>query len=260
MKFSKVTTRKQMIKVITDIAPLLSKDGEEIANYWLDALEGKEMQVKEIKTGFKADLKVENFKSDDAFNKALEMLEIMPKEEEAKVEDNTKTETKEEAKGDNKKQKPSQKEQAENIKLVGYRYTRPMFPEVLHDLEGYILTRVDAKDQKELEEIGEENLVVAVFFPEWESGTYIDPTDLVDDNISEILQAHGLDSFPNRLDLQQVLHLDAEMKTMVTLSFYTELPYTMSIKNKWFKVDKTLHCRVNNFGHDYAIYKAEKIK
>lgn len=258
MKFSKVTSRKQMIKVITDIAPLLSKDGEEIANYWLDALEGKEMQVKEIKTGFKADLKVENFKSEDSFNKALEMLEIMPKEEEAKVEDDT--ETKEEAKGNDKKQKPSQKEQNENIKLVGYRYTRPMFPEVLHDLEGYILTRVDAKDQKELEEIGEENLVVAVFFPEWESGTYIDPTDLVDDNISEILQAHGLDSFPNRLDLQQVLHLDAEMKTMVTLSFYTELPYTMSIKNKWFKVDKTLHCRVNNFGHDYAVYKAEKIK
>ena len=245
MKFSKVTTRKQMIKVITDIAPLLSKDGEEIANYWLDALEGKEMQVKEIKTGFKADLKVENFKSEDSFNKALEMLEIMPKEE---------------AKGNDKKQKPSQKEQNENIKLVGYRYTRPMFPEVLHDLEGYMLTRVDVKDQKELEEIGEENLVVAVFFPEWENGNYIDPTDLVDDNISEILQAHGLDSFPNRLDLQQVLHLDAEMKTMVTLSFYTELPYTMSIKNKWFKVNNILHCRVNNFGHDYAIYKAEKIK
>lgn len=151
MKFSKVTTRKQMIKVITDIAPLLSKDGEEIANYWLDALEGKEMQVKEIKTGFKADLKVENFKSEDSFNKALEMLEIMPKEE---------------AKGNDKKQKPSQKEQNENIKLVGYRYTRPMFPEVLHDLEGYMLTRVDVKDQKELEEIGEENLVVAVFFPD----------------------------------------------------------------------------------------------
>lgn len=53
MKFSKVTTRKQMIKVITDIAPLLSKEGEDIANYWLDALEGKEMQVKEIKTGLK---------------------------------------------------------------------------------------------------------------------------------------------------------------------------------------------------------------
>ena len=259
MKFSKVTTRKQMIKVITDIAPLLNKDGEEIANYWLDALEGKEMQVKEIKTGFKADLKEGNFKSEDAFNKALEMLEIMPKEE-AKVEDDTKAETKEEAKGNDKKQKPSQKEQNENIKLVGYRYTRPMFPEVLHDLEGYMLTRVDVKDQKELEEIGEENLVVAVFFPEWENGNYIDPTDLVDDNISEILQAHGLDSFPNRLDLQQVLHLDAEMKTMVTLSFYTELPYTMSVKNKWFKVNNILHCRVNNFGHDYAIYKAEKIK
>lgn len=129
MKFSKVTTRNQMIKVITNIAPLLSKDGEEIANYWLDALEGKEMQVKEIKAGFKADLKVENFKSEESFNKALEMLEIMPKEEEAKVE-NKKTKT--ETKGDNK-QKPSQKEQAENIKLVGYRYTRPMFPEVLHD-------------------------------------------------------------------------------------------------------------------------------
>lgn len=259
MKFSKVTTRKQMIKVITDIAPLLNKDGEEIANYWLDALEGKEMQVKEIKTGFKADLKEGNFKSEDAFNKALEMLEIMPKEE-AKVEEEPKAETKQEAKGDDKKQKPNAKEQAENIKLVGYRYTRPMFPEVLHDLEGYMLTRVDTNDQKELEEIGEENLVVAVFFPEWESGTYIDPTDLVDDNIADILQAHGLDSFPNRLDLQQVLHLDSDIKVMATLSFYTELPYTMSIKDKWFKVDKTLHCRVNNFGHDYAFYKAEKIK
>ena len=259
MKFSKVTTRKQMIKVITDIAPLLSKDGEEIANYWLDALEGKEMQVKEIKTGFKADLKVGNFKSEDSFNKALEMLEIMPKEE-AKEEEPKADESKEEAKGNDKKQKPNTKEQNENIKLVGYRYTRPMFPEVLHDLEGYILTRVDTNDQKELEEIGEENLVVAVFFPEWESGTYIDPTDLVDDNIADILQAHGLDSFPNRLDLQQVLHLDSDTKVMVTLSFYTELPYTMSIKNKWFKVDKTLHCRVNNFGHDYAVYKAEKIK
>ena len=112
---------------------------------------------------------------------------------EEKVEEEPKAETKQEAKGDDKKQKPSAKEQAENVKLVGYRYTRPMFPEVLHDLEGYMLTRVDTNDQKELEEIGEENLVVAVFFPEWESGTYIDPTDLVDDNISDILQAHGLE-------------------------------------------------------------------
>lgn len=259
MKFSKVTTRKQMIKVITDIAPLLSKDGEEIANYWLDALEGKEMQVKEIKTGFKADLKVENFKSEDAFNKALEMLEIMPKEE-AKVEDDTTTETKEEAKGDDKKQKPSQKEQAQNIKLVGYRYTRPMFPEVLHDLEGYLLTRVDTNNIEDLVEIGEENLVFAVFFPEWESGNFIDPTDLLADSVQDVLQAHGFDVFPNRLDLQQVMHLDTKLELAVTLSFYSELPYTMTLRKKGFKVDKTLHCRVNNFGHDYAIYKAEKIK
>lgn len=257
MKFSKVTTRKQLAKAIVDIAPLFNEEGEKIANYWLDCIEGKEMQVKEIKTGFKADLKVEYFKSEDSFNKALEMLEIKPAEDE-EVEEEPKAE--EEAKGNDKKQKPSQKEQAENIKLVGYRYTRPMFPEVLHDLEGYLLTRVDTNDLKEVVEMGEENLVFAVFFPEWESGNFIDPTDLVDNNIQDILQAHGLDSFPNRLDLQQVLHLDMELRVAVTLSFYTELPYTMTLKQKGFKVDKTLHCRVNNFGHDYAIYKAEKIK
>ncbi|MFR5470026.1 MAG: hypothetical protein ACLTG7_00730 [Romboutsia sp.] len=256
MKFSKVTSRKQMIKVITDIAPLLSKDGEEIANYWLDALEGKEMQVKEIKTGFKADLKVENFKSEDSFNKALEMLEIMPKEEEAKVEDNTKSETK----GNDKKQKPSQKEQAENIKLVGYRYTRPMFPEVLHDLEGYILTRVDSTDIFEIEDIGEENLVIAVYFPEWENVTYVDPMEVCEDDYPKLLKMHGLDSFPNRLDLQQVIHFDAKLRLMVSLSFYTEIPYCVSLRKKWFAVNDVLHCRVNNYGHDYAIYKAEKIK
>lgn len=260
MKFSKVTTRNQMIKVITNIAPLLSKDGEEIANYWLDALDGKEMQVKEIKAGFKADLKVENFKSEESFNKALEMLEIMPKEEEAKVENKTKTKTK----GDNKQKSsqsvPNQKEQAENIKLVGYRYTRPMFPEVLHDLEGYILTRVDSTNITEIEDIGEENLVIAVYFPEWENVTYVDPVDVCHDDYKKLLKLHGLDNFPNRLDLQQVIHFDSTLRVMVSLSFYTEIPYCVSLRKKWFAVNDVLHCRVNNYGHDYAIYKAEKIK
>ena len=251
MKFSKVTTRKQLAKAIVDIAPLFNQDGEKIANYWLDALEGKEMQVKEIKTGFKEDLKVENFKSEDSFNKALEMLEIKPVEEE-KVEQ---AETK-----NDKKQKPSQKEQAENIKLVGYRYTRPMFPEVLHDLEGYVLTRVDSEDISEIEALGEENLVIAVYFPEWENVTYVDPMEVCEDDYPKLLKMHGIDNFPNRLDLQQVMHFDSKLRLMVTLSFYTEIPYCVSLRKKWFAVNKVLHCRVNNYGHDYAIYKAEKIK
>lgn len=265
MKLNKVTSRKQMAKAIAEVAPLMSEKGEEVANYWLDALEGKEMQVKEIKVGFKDDLKVENFKSEDSFNKALEILGLSaeePKgetETETKVEKEPKQEAKTDAKGD-KKQKPSQKEQNENIKLVGYRYTRPMFPEVLHDLEGYLLTRVDSTDLSEIQAIGEENLVIAVYFPEWESPTNVDPMEVCEDDYKKILKKHGFDDFPNRLDLQQVLHLDTDLGLMVTLSFYTEIPYCISLRKKWFAVNNVLHCRVNNYGHDYAIYKAEKIK
>lgn len=166
MKLSKVTTRNQMIKLIAGIAPMLSPKGEDIANYWLDALESKEMQVKEIKTGLKADLEnAENFKSEKGQQQVLQSLGLVEKEAKGNAKETPKADAKDGKKEDTKK--TASKEEAENIKLVGYRYVRPIFPEVLNDLEGYTLKRVDTNNIKDLADIGEENLVFAVFFPEW---------------------------------------------------------------------------------------------
>lgn len=60
--------------------------------------------------------------------------------------------------------------------------------------------------------------------------TYVDPMEVCDDDYKKLLKMHGLDSFPNRLDLQQVIHFDSKLRLMVSLSFYTEIPYCVSLK------------------------------
>ena len=151
---------------------------------------------------------------------------------------------------------------AQIVELVGYRYTRPKFPEVLDtDMLGdYILKRVDTNSFTELEKMDVDNLIVATFFSDKDSEAYVDPNFISDKSYKELLQEKGLQHFPNNLDLAQVYHIDANFNSLMYVSLITGIQYVASCKGKYAKVDKTLHCRMNTFGHDFAIYKAVKNK
>ncbi len=183
-----------------------------------------------------------------------------------KVEKTTKKEAKNTKKENKAPKKEAKKEveltPAQIVELVGYRYTRPKFPEVLDtDMLGdYILKRVDTDSFAKLEEIGLDNLIVATFFSDKDSEAYVDPNFISDKSYKELLKEKGLEHFPNNLDLAQVYYISPEFNSMMYVSLITGIQYVASCKGKYAKVDKTLHSRMNTFGHDFAIYKAEAKK
>ena len=126
---------------------------------------------------------------------------------------------KKEAESTKKAEKPAKKEveltPAQIVELVGYRYTRPKFPEVLDtDMLGdYILKRVDTDSFAKLEEIGLDNLIVATFFSDKETEAYVDPNFISDKSYKELLKERGLQHFPNNLDLAQVYHISPEFNS-----------------------------------------------
>ena len=101
-----------------------------------------------------------------------------------------------------------------------------------------------------------DNLIVATFFSDKDSEAYVDPNFISDKSYKELLQEKGLQHFPNNLDLAQVYHIDANFNSLMYVSLITGIQYVASCKGKYAKVDKTLHSRMNTFGHDFAIYKA----
>lgn len=270
MLLKSVKTKKQAVQVMEEMKPYLNAEGNAVVDYYISEI--KSFKVGELKKGIQEDFtkEAELYRDWDGKMIILDMLygerpqEDDAKVEESKVEKTDKGSTKDKGtKDDSKKSDKNVVTENDIIKLVGYRYTRPIFPEVIQDetlFEGNKLVRVDTENIAELEKIGLDNLIVATYFPTWENQIYVDPVGILDKDYHDILKDIGKDAYPFDLDLGYMYYLNATTKTMVHVSLYTGIPYAVSIKPQWFKVDKLLQCRVNNFGHDYAIYKLEATK
>ena len=279
MNMKQVRSKKLFGELVTELRPFMNEDGIEVLDYFGDEENISAFKLGELKEDLTKSIKPELFTDVEDFLDVTQNLGIKVEGlEESKVEEieakevktpkkdikkpkkeakNTKKET---PKTETKKEAKQEVTEAQVVKLVGYRYTRPEFPQTLKSamLGEYTLERVDEEKLDKLEEMDIDNLIVATFYAPHDSGQYVDPENVLDVEYTKKLQAKGLDSFPNNLDLGQVYYLNSEDKVMVHISLFTGIPYTVSMRPKWAKVDKTLHCRVNNFGHDYAIYKAVK--
>ena len=277
LEMKKVRSKKLFGELVNELRPFMNDEGLEVLDYFGDPENINAFKLGELKEDLVKSIVPANFTNLEDFldvaqnigikvegldTETVEKVEKTPKKETKKA----KKEAKKPKKETKKAEKPAKKEveltPAQIVELVGYRYTRPKFPEVLDtDMLGdYILKRVDTDSFTKLEEIGLDNLIVATFFSDKDTEAYVDPNFISDKSYKELLQEKGLQHFPNNLDLAQVYHIDANFNSMMYVSLITGIQYVASCKGKYAKVDKTLHSRMNTFGHDFAIYKAEAKK
>lgn len=272
LEMKKIRSKKLFGELVNELRPFMNDEGLEVLDYFGDPENINAFKLGELKEDLVKSIVPANFTNledflDVAQNIGIKVdgLDTDTVEKIEKVE-KPKKEAKKPKKETKKAEKPAKKEAeltpAQIVELVGYRYTRPKFPEVLDtDMLGdYILKRVDTDSFAKLEEIGLDNLIVATFFSDKDSETYVDPNFISDKSYKELLQEKGLQHFPNNLDLAQVYYISPEFNSMMYVSLITGIQYVASCKGKYAKVDKTLHSRMNTFGHDFAIYKAEAKK
>ena len=274
LEMKKVRSKKLFGELVDELRPFMNEEGLEVIDYFGDPENIKAFKLGELKEDLakvivpanfanledfldvaqNIGIKVEGLDTDTVEN--IEKTTKKDAEKPKKEAKNTKKETKKEAKAP--KKDAEELTPAQIVELVGYRYTRPKFPEVLDtDMLGdYILKRVDTNSFTELEKMDVDNLIVATFFSDKDSEAYVDPNFISDKSYKELLQEKGLQHFPNNLDLAQVYHIDANFNSLMYVSLITGIQYVASCKGKYAKVDKTLHSRMNTFGHDFAIYKA----
>lgn len=271
LELKKVRSKKLFGELVNGLAPYMNEEGIEVMDYFSDHDNINAFKLGELKEDLENSIKPGLFSNAEDYMYVTKELGITPVEIEPDTPEKPKKEAKKEPKKEAKNTKKEAKKEVEKdvekditpgqiVKLVGYRYTRPEFPKTLKSdmLGDYTLERVDEEKLEKLEEMDIDNLIVATFFAPHDSGQYVDPENVLDTEYTKKLQSKGLDKFPNNLDLGQVYYLNAEDRVMVHISLFTGIPYTVSMRAKWSKVDKTLNCRVNNYGHDYAIYKAVK--
>lgn len=268
LEMKKIRSKKLFGELVSELRPYMNEEGLEVLDYFGDPENINAFKLGELKEDLVKSIVPANFTNlEDFLDVAqnigikVEGLDTDTVEKIAKVEAPKKP--KKEAKKETKKENKAPKKEVELtpdqiVKLVGYRYTRPEFPEVLDtDMLGdYILKRVDTDSFTKLEEIGLDNLIVATFFSDKDTEAYVDPNFISDKSYKELLQEKGLQHFPNNLDLAQVYHISPEFNSLMYVSLITGIQYVASCKGKYAKVDKTLHSRMNTFGHDFAIYKA----
>ena len=272
LEMKKIRSKKLFGELVNELRPFMNDEGLEVLDYFGDPENINAFKLGELKEDLVKSIVPANFTNlEDFLDVAqnigikVEGLDTDTVEKVEKVE-TPKKEAKKPKKETKKAEKPAKKEveltPAQIVELVGYRYTRPKFPEVLDtDMLGdYILKRVDTDSFAKLEEIGLDNLIVATFFSDKDSETYVDPLFISDKSYKELLKEKGLQHFPNNLDLAQVYYISPEFNSMMYVSLITGIQYVCSCKGKYAKVDKTLHSRMNTFGHDFAIYKAEAKK
>ena len=274
LEMKKIRSKKLFGELVSELRPYMNDEGLEVLDYFGDPENINAFKLGELKEDLVKSIVPANFTNledflDVAQNIGIKVdgLDTDTVEKIEKVE-KPKKEAKKPKKEAEKPAKTPKKEVKEEltpaqiVELVGYRYTRPKFPEVLDtDMLGdYILKRVDTDSFAKLEEIGLDNLIVATFFSDKDSEAYVDPNFISDKSYKELLQERGLQHFPNNLDLAQVYHISPEFNSMMYVSLITGIQYVASCKGKYAKVDKTLHSRMNTFGHDFAIYKAEAKK
>ena len=272
LEMKKIRSKKLFGELVNELRPFMNDEGLEVLDYFGDPENINAFKLGELKEDLVKSIVPANFTNlEDFLDVAqnigikVEGLDADTVEKVEKVE-TPKKEAKKPKKETKKAEKPAKKEAeltpAQIVELVGYRYTRPKFPEVLDtDMLGdYILKRVDTDSFTKLEEIGLDNLIVATFFSDKDSEAYVDPNFISDKSYKELLKEKGLQHFPNNLDLAQVYYISPEFNSMMYVSLITGIQYVASCKGKYAKVDKTLHSRMNTFGHDFAIYKAEAKK
>lgn len=273
LEMKKVRSKKLFGELVTELTPFMNDEGIEVMDYFSDAENINAFKLGELKEDLEQSIKPGLFTNAEDYMYVTKELGITPVEiEPEKVEKpkkeakNTKKDSKK-PKKEAKKETPKVEKEAEKeltpeqiVKLVGYRYTRPEFPQTLKSdmLGDYTLERVDEDSFKKLEEMDIDNLIVATFFSPKDGENYVDPDFVSDKSYKELLREKGLDHFPNNLDLAQVYYIDSTFNALMYVSLITGIPYVTSCKGKYAKVDKTLHSRMNTFGHDFAIYKAVK--
>lgn len=262
LEMKKIRSKKLFGELVNELRPYVSNEGLDVIDYFGDPENINAFKLGELKEDLVQSIKPELFSNEEDYFYVAKELGITPigDEPEPVVVTQKSKKAKKEA------EKPAKKEveltPAQIVELVGYRYTRPKFPEVLDtDMLGdYILKRVDTDSFVELEKIGLDNLIVATFFSDKDTEAYVDPNFISDKSYKELLKEKGLQHFPNNLDLAQVYYISPEFNSMMYVSLITGIQYVASCKGKYAKVDKTLHSRMNTFGHDFAIYKAEAKK
>ena len=270
LEIKKVRSKKLFGELVSELRPFMNEEGLEVIDYFGDPENIKAFKLGELKEDLAKVIVPANFANLEDFLDVAQNIGIkvegLDTDTVESIEKTTKKDAKKpkkEAKNTKKDTKAPKKEAdeltpAQIVELVGYRYTRPKFPEVLDtDMLGdYILKRVDTNSFTELEKMDVDNLIVATFFSDKDSEAYVDPNFISDKSYKELLQEKGLQHFPNNLDLAQVYHIDANFNSLMYVSLITGIQYVASCKGKYAKVDKTLHSRMNTFGHDFAIYKA----
>ena len=255
LEMKKIRSKKLFGELVNELRPFMNDEGLEVLDYFGDPENINAFKLGELKEDLVKSIVPANFTNLEDFLDVAQNIGI-------KVE-GLDTETVEKIEKVEKPKKEAKKEveltPAQIVELVGYRYTRPKFPEVLDtDMLGdYILKRVDTDSFTKLEEIGLDNLIVATFFSDKDTEAYVDPNFISDKGYKELLKEKGLEHFPNNLDLAQVYYISPEFNSMMYVSLITGIQYVASCKGKYAKVYKTLHSRMNTFGHDFAIYKAE---
>lgn len=277
LEMKKIRSKKLFSELVNELRPFMNDEGLEVLDYFGDPENINAFKLGELKEDLVKSIVPANFTNLEDFLDVAQNIgikvegldtEVFDAEVLEKAKKEPKKTTKKEAKSSKKADKTPKKEAekeltpAQIVELVGYRYTRPKFPEVLDtDMLGdYILKRVDTDSFTKLEEIGLDNLIVATFFSDKDTEAYVDPNFISDKGYKELLQEKGLQHFPNNLDLAQVYYISPEFNSMMYVSLITGIQYVASCKGKYAKVDKTLHSRMNTFGHDFAIYKAEAKK
>ena len=272
LEMKKIRSKKLFGELVNELRPFMNDEGLEVLDYFGDPENINAFKLGELKEDLVKSIVPANFTNLEDFLDVAQNIGIkvegLDTETVEKIEkvETPKKEAKKPKKETKKAEKPAKKEAeltpAQIVELVGYRYTRPKFPEVLDtDMLGdYVLKRVDTDSFAKLEEIGLDNLIVATFFSDKDTEAYVDPNFISDKSYKELLQEKGLQHFPNNLDLAQVYYISPEFNSMMYVSLITGIQYVASCKGKYAKVDKTLHSRMNTFGHDFAIYKAEAKK
>ena len=270
LEMKKIRSKKLFGELVNELRPFMNDEGLEVLDYFGDPENINAFKLGELKEDLVKSIVPANFTNLEDFLDVAQNIGIKVEGLDADTVEKVEKTTKKEAKKPKKETKAPKKEAkkeveltpAQIVELVGYRYTRPKFPEVLDtDMLGdYILKRVDTDSFTELEKIGLDNLIVATFFSDKDSEAYVDPNFISDKSYKELLKEKGLEHFPNNLDLAQVYYISPEFNSMMYVSLITGIQYVASCKGKYAKVDKTLHSRMNTFGHDFAIYKAEAKK
>ena len=274
LEMKKIRSKKLFGELVNELRPFMNDEGLEVLDYFGDPENINAFKLGELKEDLVKSIVPANFTNLEDFLDVAQNIGIkvegLDTETVEKIEkvENPKKEAKKPKKETKKPVEAPKKEVKEEltpaqiVKLVGYRYTRPEFPEVLDtDMLGdYVLKRVDTDSFAELEKMDVDNLIVATFFSDHDSESYVDPNYISEKSYKDLLKEKGLQHFPNNLDLAQVYRIDCKFNSLMYVSLITDIPYVTSCKGKYAKVDKTLHSRMNTFGHDFAIYQAEAKK